>query len=415
MVKLGKKYGKRVTAVTVFILLALFVFAPSVGAQGLGVYGEEVPAGETVENDVFLNGDDVRVEGTVDGDVFAFGNNITINGDISGSLFAIGDKVQINGTVEGSAYVIAVSLQMLAESSISHSLYFAGVSLQTEQGSQIGRDINGVSLGANVRSTVGRDTNLVIGLVEIGRLVMQKFNELNTGKESVWLPMPDGEVTATSLRVIPAGVAGNRTDLQVHMAQVSTTTINSWVTRFFQGLVSFLIVGGLALWLTPRPFVSWAEQVRRRPLPSFGWGIVAYIVGFVATLILLLLAVAIGLSLNFVSLSPLAFTWLGLSLSALGLGFWTFILFLAFMSKAIVGYVVGLLILQRVYPKAAAKPLWPLLLGLVFYSLICLIPYLGWAVGFIVTCLGLGAVWQVVQTGRRGSGGETAVSTAAIT
>ena len=65
----------------------------------------------------------------------------------------------------------------------------------------------------------------------------------------------------------------------------------------------------------------------------------------------------------------------------------------SYLSKGIVAYLVGYLILERIAPKVAAHKFWPLLLGLIIYVLLRSIPYFGWAVSLVVTLMGLGAVW----------------------
>lgn len=57
----------------------------------------------------------------------------------------------------------------------------------------------------------------------------------------------------------------------------------------------------------------------------------------------------------------------------------------------IVSYLGGLLILERLAPRAARYWIWPLLLGLILYVLLRAIPFLGLAVGLLATFFGLGA------------------------
>lgn len=410
-----QKRLRRLTGVIILVLFSLTIFTSTAEAQDF-FYGTVVAAGETVANDVLLNGDNLLVDGTVDGDLFAFGRNVTINGSVSGSAFIIANQVEINGTISGSIYVIAVSTTLEESAQVDHSVYFIGLSFQNARGSQIDRDLNGISLSAVLRGSVGRHNNMVIGIYKIAELVFNWFNQLNTGKESSAALVLD-EQAAFPIRIIPAAITISNTKtaagIQTQVEVPSADDVNSWLNRYMRGLVSFLIVGGLAIWLWPRPFDSWAERVQTRPLSSFFWGVVAYIVGFAGTVLLMAVIVSLAAFFGYLSLWWLALTWLGLGLSGLGVGFWTFILFLAFMSKAIVAIVIGRWIFSKVYARANGRHLWPLLLGLIIYTLICMIPVLTWVFGFIVTCLGLGAVWQVIREQRRSEGGGeggTAVS-----
>ena len=118
------------------------------------------------------------------------------------------------------------------------------------------------------------------------------------------------------------------------------------------------------------------------------------VTGFAFTAIIVVVIAGIALGLNALTLQNLAFIFGTLGLLAVGLAFFVFWLFAAYISKVIVAYLVGRLILKRLVPRAKGK-FWPLLLGLVLYILVTAIPYAGWIVGFLVTLVGLGAVWLV--------------------
>jgi hypothetical protein len=68
------------------------------------------------------------------------------------------------------------------------------------------------------------------------------------------------------------------------------------------------------------------------------------------------------------------------------------------LSKLIVAFSLGLFIFRAKERPGFVRSLTPLLLGLVIYLLIRAIPFLGWAVGVVVTLFGLGAVvsgWRI--------------------
>ena len=60
----------------------------------------DLPAGEVVDDDLFIVGDNIIVDGTVNGDLFAFGGTVVINGDVHGSLVTSAQTVTINGEQE---------------------------------------------------------------------------------------------------------------------------------------------------------------------------------------------------------------------------------------------------------------------------------------------------------------------------
>jgi len=99
------------------------------------------------------------------------------------------------------------------------------------------------------------------------------------------------------------------------------------------------------------------------------------------------------LGLIYISLAPLA----GMSFWAgLGILITLFTLFqvaITFLSKAIVAYLVGTFILSRAAPTFLQYRILPLMLGLLIYVPLASIPYAGLFLGWVVTLLGMGALW----------------------
>jgi hypothetical protein len=420
---------RRIQAVVLFLMaiVALLFMTQTALADDEVLQGDTLASGETVENDVLLNGTDVALNGTVAGDVLAVGRSVVINGDVQGSMFVLAENVVLNGQVEGSVYSIAVSFNMLSGSSIGRSLYFLGISLVTEKESEISSDLTAVTLGARLAGSVGRNTKAIIGLLEIGRLIIDQVNEVTTGK-----PLPAIETSSaipqkrsTTVLAASIGPGGNSRSSYRAMGQEDqpakdpqqkdgvTSSFGDWLIGRLRELVTYLLIGGLLIWLFPNLLENWANQIRRKPLAAGGWGLVAYVVGFVAHLILFLLILVVGISFAVVTLWSLAWAWWGVGFSALALTFSLFLVAIAFISKIIMAYLFGKLIFERFTSRADMRKPWPLLVGLIIYVLLCGIPYLGWAISLIVTFLGLGAIW-LSYTQRNDRGREVEASATSI-
>jgi len=176
-------------------------------------------------------------------------------------------------------------------------------------------------------------------------------------------------------------------------AAINWPAVGSWALSWLRDLVFYLILGLLAIWLIPKPLNRWSEVARRSPVKSFGVGIVILVAGYAAMIILFVLLLALGIffySLQFSNLSGIAF---GLGLPGTGLAFGVLNFIVAYASKLVVVFLLGKLILEGLYPKALKHNIWPLLAGLLVYLLLRAIPWLGWAIGSVVTLLGLGAIW----------------------
>lgn len=185
----------------------------------------------------------------------------------------------------------------------------------------------------------------------------------------------------------------------IQLAGIDWPVVGAWALNFLRSFIIFLIIGGLAVWLIPRAFDSWSENVRRSPFKSFGLGIVSLFAGYAGIFVLFFLVLAVGVAFYLGSFGNLGWIVLSIGLPAVGLTFGILNLFVAYVSKLVVALLVGKAIFESLAPKANAHKIFPLLLGLVIYLLVRAIPFLGWAVGVVVTLIGLGAIWIGLTTG----------------
>jgi hypothetical protein len=418
----------RLAVMAGFLFIGLFGMTHSAQAQGI-VRGDGVPADTTIDSDVFLTGDDIVIDGTVLGDVLAIGRTVTINGVIDGSLVAIAEKVIISGQIEGSTYTGALTFEVADPGTVSRSAYFAGASLFTDPKSRIGRDLAFAALGANVTGNVGGNVQATTGLEIINRGVILLEDTLNavgirvdfsnirigSGPEAssedvrmitvAGLKIPNGSTQPQPARYAspsstPAGQARFQEQEEPENDE-KEENMGTWSLERLRQLVQYLIVGGLVFWIMPGSFDRWTNRLRARPGGSTLYGFVGLISGSIGFFILHGLILAIGIGLAILTLRGLAVTSLLLGMSSTWLLFSLFLIVILFISKVIVAYVGGFLILDRLFPRANQHRFWPLLLGLVIFVLLRSIPFLGWAIAFLVTIIGLGAF--LLAFGRSGS------------
>jgi hypothetical protein len=410
MPKLNEPH-KRLWLVVFLVLLSLFTFTRSARAQEI-MGGSRIPAGTIFDNDALLIGDDVILDGTVLGDVLAIGRTVTVNGNVDGSLVTLAETVIVNGEVDGSVFSGALTLEAGDQADIGRSAYFVGARLVTQPESQIGRDLVASTLGAQLNGNVGRDVKAVIGLIEIVDRAIQSFDiqpdlsdlriSVPRAPEAEEATMAQGANPLTGLDrskqaryVRPAGgllyQATIQDEDQPPGEQANQNETIAWFQEQGRLLVQYLIVGALAAWIVPSRFYRWSDRLRHRPVASGLYGFVGFITGFAGAVILFVLFLVIGIGLATIALNGLALATWSLGFSSTWLAFSVFLLFVIFLSKVIVSYLGGLLILERLAPRAARYWIWPLLLGLVLYVLLRAIPFLGLAVGLLATFFGLGA------------------------
>ena len=407
----------------VLLAVAVFAFPPSAQAQWISA-GDTIPAGQVVDNDVLLTGNNVVVDGTVQGDVIAIGSTVTINGAVDGSLVAVGRTVAVNGSVGGSIYTAARTLRLGPASAVQGNVHFVGLLLESQRGSTVARDLVVGSVRAQISGEIGRALQSLILILtfdgKIGSPVGGQMEQPGPGTAPSGAhvaPQPVSETAGNTLLFVSLGgqkIAGYAAPARAYLfparlqqegdeAEGVAGFLPEWLVARMGEFVTLLIVGGLAVWLLPSQLRIWADKVRRKPLPSFGFGLLAAIIFANATGVAILLAVMIlfvGIWLGGISLWSLAFLFWGLAYSALTTVMSAFALTVFFGSKVIVAYMAGKLILSRLAPRAAEYRILFLLLGVVLYILLRSIPTVGWIIEILVVLFGLGAIWVAFRDRR---------------
>lgn len=374
-----------VTAVGMVAVMLLFPLSAQAGKM---YHASAIPAGQVIENDVFLTGQQPVIDGTVNGDVFIVGSDVTINGEVNGSVFVVAENLKLPGQVNGNLYAAAVELTQPTEGQIGRSLYALTLSLVTEPESNIGRDLTAVAMSASLRGQTERNTTAIIGPWELFKILRDFFNKNIVGF------VPDRPALANSgpeHALVRAGIHQRALVRAVQAADRSALV--DWLVAALKSFVYFLIFGGLMLWLFPLQFQGWVEKVQKEPLASAGYGAVVLINGYLIPVLILFLLVGLLLGLLYLSLSSLAWTFFWAGLGLLMTFFTLFLAATTFLSKAIVAYLAGMFILSRLASGALQYRILPLLLGLLLYVPLASIPYLGFVIGLVVTLLGLGSIW----------------------
>ncbi len=408
----------RLALLTVLAATLMLAFPQPALAQGI-VYGQSIPSGVVVENDVLLAGETVTIDGTVLGDVVAVGTTVRINGQIRGSLITAAQTIVINGSVGGTLYSAAADLLLGPTADIQRNLYYAGLSMTAQRGSRIERDLLGVTFGATLGGSIGRETRAVIGPLEIARLIISlakwdvKIPILTSPTSSIPAPAIAAlshslTLTASTSRVQAAAQRGELRTAGPSVP-IDLAPVWPWLLQELRVLASLVVMALLVGWLLPSFTAGASERVRAKPLLALGYGLIALVIAFNLIGVALLVGVlilAIGLSLGYASLWHLTFLFWGVGFSALGLAVFILAAFVLYGSRMIMAYLAGNLILSR-WPNLARHRWLPLLVGLIPYLLVTSIPWIGWILDILLMSVGLGAAWLAIRSKRKVSAPPT--------
>lgn len=352
--------------IIVAVILATLIV--SLGVSGIAAAAQEsklggkvragtdviVPVGETVKGNLYAAGRTVRVEGTVDGDLVATGGTIDVPGKVTGDAILAGGQISLAGEIGGDARVAGG--QITVDGTINGDLVLGG-----------GR--------ATVSSTgkVAQDFMFSGGQISLGGAVA-------------------GSVLGNAGNYTKTGTVSGSEQVSVGQPKQGQPTATARILGFVRTFVSVLLVGALFLWLLPALISGPEWRVRSAPLSSLGFGVgglIALLLGLLVVLLIgVLLAVILGL-LGFTS--PLVAIILSITMAWLVMGFVVYLV-AAFLAPAIVGVVIGNVILWRRPEPVAGRPFGALALGVLIVVALMTIPIVGGWIGYLVFSFGLGGL-----------------------
>ncbi len=401
---------------TVFLvlgILAVLVFGLHTSVHAADIRSGDViliGADEVIDDDLIASGQRVQIDGTVRGDVIVSGQEVVINGTVEGSLMMAGQILKADGQVLGSLYAGGYSLTLGDNASIARNLYFGGFSLDTGANSDIGRSMHfggyqaivnggvaddilfsGAALSFN--GSVGGDIKGEISAADQGAPEMPFF----PGAVPVISPGlqigPGAEIGGTeSLRITQPTVDPGQPNLVVQIGRAITARIGEFITLLIVGLLLFLV------W--PKGVPGASDQAESQPLPSAGWGCLTTLIFVIAVPIAGIAIFLLALIGGLITFGQLGGDILGIGGIALSLLVTLFGFVLSTVTKVIIAYLVGRLILTRLAPQLEPGT-WTnmayLALGAVLYEIVRIIPLLGWLVAVVVTLVGLGALYLLLR------------------
>lgn len=384
-----------------------------------------IPAGEVIDDDLFLAGNRIEVNGTVRGDLVAAGAEVSVNGLVEGSLAISGQTLNVNGQVDGSVYAGGYALTVGREASIGRNVYFGGFSLTAEDGSSVGRSVYIGGYQGILDGTV--EDEVVIGGAalevngRVGGDVRGEVGVPDQGNPPMFVPNFPGSVPMISpgVRVDAEADVGGQVDVEETRIQTEDDgfrgarvllNLGSSLAERAGEFISLLIVGGLLIRFWPGAVQNAGSEAEKRPLPSAGFGcaiLVVFAIGLPIVAGAILALAALG---GLVTFGQLFNDILGLGMATLGTLVTAFLFVVSIVTKAVVAYLAGRVILNRISttldPGRWADFL-ALALGVLLYEILRVIPLLGWLTSVAVTLVGLGAIFYALRSSFGAPGAET--------
>jgi len=418
----------------VLVLASTFTSPALAGEIVTGEPDAIIPEDEVIDDDLVITGARVEVNGTVTGDLFAAGQQVIINGVVEGNVFAAGQFITVNGKIDGGMIVMSYSFTVGPQADVARNVYFGGFAFEAQEGSNIGRNLYAGNYQTVLNGVIGRDVTVGAGAFEVNGQVggdiyaeIGKLDEQFDESSQYWTAWLPGGVSliAPGLRVgEDAQVDGEFVyairPVDVEPPEVPDVTfavreatqgaagwaIANWVRTRLGEFVSLLIVGGLLLYFQRQNLSRVAQQIKERPLPSLGWGLVVFLLFPVAVLIAIALLIALVILGSIITLGSLTGTLIQLGGVTIASVCAVFGFLLWLVTKAVFGYLVGWLILTQLSPETL-QGRWgnalALLIGVLLYEIARAVPILGALFALLVVLIGIGAIFEVLRARLRAS------------
>ncbi|SRR5579884_2288372 len=335
----------------------------------LAAVGKSITIAGEVTGDVYAYAADVTVTGTIDRDLIAAARRLTVDGEVKGDLRAAAEEVVINGRVDGNVTAGGQYLTVGRQGQVAGSLLGGGQHLLLQ--GQVGRGVTAGATTLQIAGAVGGNVG-----ADVETLMIEPSARI-AGR----LSYKSQEQAAVPAGAVAGGVQFQQAERHDREGG-SNPLAGLFIFLSLVWLVGTVIAGVLLVHFLPGFAAGTVDQVRERPLPSLGLGVVAlFAVPFAALFVAVTL---IGL--------PIAFL--------VGLGY----AIALYVSWLLLGLAVGVLLVELVRrrsPTLQADPRWLVVLGLIVLYVLTHLPWIGGLVSFVGLCLGFGALLLQLAASRR--------------
>jgi hypothetical protein len=434
----------------IITLILLLTLVSVVSAQVIQQAVCTIPAGTTIEGNLYALCRELKIEGKVEGHVFAAAFTTDVTGEIGQGLYLLGASADIRGRVGGDLHYAGVAFRIHPGADLMDSNYTAlALSTVLEDGAVLGR--SAVSVGYQmivdgavgggldfwgsalriegrvdgaVTATVGNAEN-VGAAAQIGTLLV--FMPQNVLLYDPGLVLGEDALIVGRLRYwayAPVDTAGrvlgmteftqlaSVPDLQ-DLANEGTrlSALGDYFDRVLREFITLALLGILLLPLAPALVQAILLQMRRRPVTIAGVGVLTFTLSFPVFLLMIVMSVLVIVLLSFVRINGLLLTS-GLLFGLLNVGGASLFYFVAiYVSRTIVAIGIGRWLVFRVTRRTVGG-VWliSLLVGSLAVSLLVSLPVIGFLFNGLMLFFGLGAIIAALQGAGRSLRGTSPVA-----
>jgi cytoskeletal protein CcmA (bactofilin family) len=337
----------------ILLFLTLFIL-PFISVKALSSdYFSATTNVEPINHSVFIADNTINNEENVNGLAFLAGNNVNINGTYSYGMFA-GNNVDIKGTINNDLFVAGNNVAIEQASMIERDLYAAG---------------NTVSLSANLTGNAfmaGEE-------VTLNNITIDGDLNVSTSK----LVITGNVIVNGTLSYSENTEIVNQDSLKAANVVISKATekeVTNKVSSITMNLAMLLVLGLVMTLVFPKLFKKINDENDPKDIFITTLKGIAYLI-CVPIIFIILLCTVMGLELGFVLISIYVITLL--------------------LSIVATSAILGNYLLKKLFKMDNLY--LAVTLGIIIFTLINLIPYIGPIVYFIAFAYGIGILWNIFK------------------
>lgn len=239
------------------------------------------------EGDLYLFDNTITMDKLVDGNVYIFGNDVTISGQVNGNLFVFGNSIKFdNCYVRYSIYACGNNIYY---NGACNDLYVSSQKLEMTYDSYVVRDLKAATNTTILKAAIGRDVDLITASVDFGSdeqvpIIYGNLRYSANEEKTLADGIVEGTITYNSNNITSSNQSVEKNVLDVVLA-------------FLGVVITSLIIYALLAKFKPEYVKSLSSTSPIQLLKIFGIGLLSFIVGIIATIILLITSVGAKLAL----------------------------------------------------------------------------------------------------------------------
>lgn len=340
----------------------LYLDSPAPFSDDLYIAGGTVNIIQEVRGDLIVAGGQVTIDGSVSQDVIVVGGKVVINGNVGDDLRVAGGQVEVNKKINGDLLVFGGTGTLGKEGLVGGDVVMAGGSFDIK--GEVGGSLDGIAGRLAILGVIGGDVDVTVN----SNLIVA--NQAKIGGNLSYRAPNESEIKGANVqgKVEYEQYVVDTPSFDFEQIQRSLTLgyISYKVFVFF----SYLLIALIFVLLVPNFIYGVNQGVRKNFWKSLGVGGLTVI------------SLIAGILISFIS--GVGFL-IGVVLSSAAV-----ILFI--VAQVFAGMIIGSFIVKTDKKSSKLRIFLSYLVGLIVYTLVLLIPVLGWLVGIVVYLTALGSV-----------------------